>query len=72
MMPKDMEQEPRYETRGDAAKAGRTIWLRQRPCQVCGLHEFYTSSNQCVACTKERAKRHCESVRQIYRDAKGI
>ena len=67
-----MGDEPRFEKRMEAAKAGRTIYLRGRECPACGSNEFYTSSNQCVPCTKARAKKNCEIVRQTYREAKGI
>lgn len=64
--------EPRAEKRLEAAKAGRTIYLRARPCPVCDSHEFYTSSGQCVPCTKERAAQGVSSIRQTYREAKGL
>lgn len=66
------DDEPRVERRVDAAKAGRTIYIRQRPCPVCDSQEFYTNSGQCVPCTKERANRNNSAIRQAYREAKGL
>ncbi len=56
------DDEPRHETRMEAAQAGRHIYLRQ-PCQVCGDEQRYVSSGQCVACTKVRASRYLRGVR---------
>lgn len=66
-----MDDEPRIERRVDAAKAGRTIYIRQRPCPDCDSQEFYTSSGQCVPCTKERAAANCTEIRRMLREAKG-
>jgi len=66
------ESEPRTESRMEAAIAGRTIFLRERPCRTCGSHEFYTNSGQCVPCTKRRAKAQNDALRSVYRAAKGL
>lgn len=54
----------------EAAKAGRTIFMPANPCPVCGDPHRYTSSNQCVTCTKERAAGYTDRVRRELREAK--
>ena len=66
-----MDDEPRIERRVDAARAGRTIYIRPRPCPECDSQAFYTSSGQCVPCTKERAASNLGLIRRMLREAKG-
>lgn len=47
----------------EAARAGRKIRIAS-PCRVCGCKLRYTSSNQCVPCTKDRAREYEDSIRE--------
>lgn len=58
------------ETRRQAAEAGRHIYLRRRKCAECGCPRFYTSSGQCVDCTKARATAALVELRDALRSAK--
>ena len=62
------QKEPHRETRMEAAKAGRRRYLAD-PCPVCEEEVRYTSSGQCVTCTKERASRYTEEIRSRLREA---
>lgn len=66
----ELDMSPRPERRIEAARAGRTIFIRARPCPHCCSQEFYTSSNQCVPCTKQRSAANNVEIRRIYREAK--
>lgn len=65
----DSDEEPRRERRIDAAKAGRRFFVHKTPCRTCHSRLRYTSSNQCVACTKDRAARYQERIREYLADA---
>lgn len=49
-----------------AAAAGRLKFLG-RPCRKCGGEVRYTSSRQCVACTKARAIADQAMIREMLR-----
>lgn len=63
-------REPFVETRRQAADAGRHIYLRRRKCGACGCARFYTSSGQCVDCTKARATAATIELRNALRESK--
>lgn len=54
----------------EAARAGRKRRIAS-PCQKCGCVIRYTSSNQCVACTIERARKHSDTIRDALRSSEG-
>lgn len=54
----------------DAARRGDVHFLHPSPCRVCGSHDRYVTSNQCVACTKDRAKRRDQEIRDLLREAR--
>jgi hypothetical protein len=55
--------------RFDAALRG-ALHYEGRACRVCGATTKYTSTSQCVPCTKRKTKEHREHVRALLRTAK--
>lgn len=63
------DEAPRFESRWKAAEAGRSQYVG-KPCIHCDSPVRYTSSNQCVVCTKARAAENTKELRRMLRDAK--
>lgn len=53
---------PRY----DAALRG-SLHYEGRPCRACGATTKYTSTSQCVPCTKRKTNEHRAHVRALLR-----
>lgn len=53
-----------------AAVAGERFW-EGHGCRVCGETKRYTTSGQCVACTKRRAALRQASFSDTYKAAGG-
>ena len=68
---KQLEDEPRHETRQEAAEAGRVKFICDRECQKCRSLVRYTSSRQCVDCSKSRVAKYVQGIRRTLRRAKG-
>ena len=58
-------------TREAAAEAGRKFYMTEDPCKGCGDYVRYTSSAQCVTCTKTRANARQGAIRGKLRAARG-
>lgn len=63
------EQAPRREKRIEAAKAGRRVYIGTKPCGECASKHRYTSSGQCVRCTKDRAAEYNKRLRSLLAKA---
>lgn len=57
-----------YMTQMQAAHAGLTTYLSDKPCKHQHGRERYTTTGQCVVCTKIRAKERQDRIKGI-RDA---
>jgi hypothetical protein len=54
----------------EAAQAGLTIYTSDKPCKHLHGRQRYTSTGQCVACTKLRAKENLYNLRRTLADAR--
>lgn len=53
-----------------AAEDGEVHFVSPRECPRCGSALRYTSSNQCVPCTKARAQGDCDDIRATLKRAR--
>ena len=58
---------PKKSARMRAAEAGRVKYRAKDPCNHSGNHERYTSSAQCVTCTKDRGRESTRKLREALR-----
>lgn len=58
---------PRKESRLEAAKGRRRIYINKAACDKCNGRLRYTSSGQCVPCTKRRAEKNLRRLRSLLR-----
>ena len=54
----------------EAAERG-AVHYEHTPCLKCGDSLRYVLSNQCVSCTKDRARRHQNAIRMVAKKARG-
>ena len=50
-----------------AAAVGAVKYLAKAKCKKCGTRHRYTTSGQCVACTKARANARIDKIRSAVR-----
>lgn len=60
----------KYMTQLEAAQAGLTIYIADKACKRGHGRERYTTTGQCVICTKERAKERQTRIREIRDEAR--
>lgn len=53
-----------------AAESGEVIYDARTACSSCGSLQRYTSSGQCVPCTKTRANNRLGAIRETLSAAK--
>lgn len=58
-------------TQWEAAKQGLTKYIGANPCKHGHGNERYTTTGQCVICTKMRAKKRHESIKVLRDEARG-
>lgn len=58
-------------TQWEAAKAGLTKYFGPTPCKRGHGSERYTTTGQCVECTKIRAKKRQEAIKALRDVSRG-
>jgi len=56
--------------RHEAAKAGSTTYVPEKPCTICETSLRYTSNGGCVQCVKARSAANTEAIREALRKAR--
>lgn len=60
-----------YSSQWEAAKDGLVIYPSDKPCKQGHGRERYTTTGQCVVCTKLRAKARQAKIKALRDAAKG-
>lgn len=54
-----------FSSQWEAAKAGLTIYASDKPCKHGHGRDRYTTTGQCVVCTKLRAKSRQDKIKAL-------